>query len=64
GRDKIETPEQGKFKPVIKKAMVELEGAPFGAFASEREEWALKNRYISPGPIQFIGPLSSDISHT
>ncbi|KAL0732698.1 hypothetical protein Bca4012_008907 [Brassica carinata] len=39
----------GKFKPVIKKAMVELEGAPFKKFASLREEWALKNRYINPG---------------
>ncbi|CAN6902239.1 unnamed protein product [Brassica oleracea] len=38
----------GKFKPVIKKAMVELEGARFKKFASLREEWALKNRYISP----------------
>ncbi|KAL5988064.1 hypothetical protein ACLOJK_035827 [Asimina triloba] len=40
----------GKFKPVIKKAMVELEGAPFKKFASMRDEWALKNRYISPEP--------------
>ncbi|GJM86784.1 hypothetical protein PR202_ga02676 [Eleusine coracana subsp. coracana] len=39
----------GKFKPVIKKAMVELDGAPFKKFASLRDEWALKNRYISPG---------------
>ncbi|XP_010529463.1 PREDICTED: pyrophosphate--fructose 6-phosphate 1-phosphotransferase subunit beta 2-like isoform X2 [Tarenaya hassleriana] len=39
----------GKFKPVIKKAMVELEGAPFKKFESQREEWAMKNRYISPG---------------
>ncbi|OVA03439.1 Phosphofructokinase domain [Macleaya cordata] len=39
----------GKFKPVIKKAMVELEGAPFRKFASMRDEWAFKNRYISPG---------------
>ncbi|KAF8414147.1 hypothetical protein HHK36_002146 [Tetracentron sinense] len=54
----------GKFKPVIKKAMVELEGAPFRKFASMREEWAIKNRYISPGPIQFIGPASNDINHT
>ncbi|CAH2038179.1 unnamed protein product [Thlaspi arvense] len=45
----------GKFKPVIKKAMVELEGAPFKKFASLREEWALKNRYISPGPPR-LGP--------
>ncbi|XP_043691308.1 pyrophosphate--fructose 6-phosphate 1-phosphotransferase subunit beta-like [Telopea speciosissima] len=54
----------GKFKPVIKKAMVELEGAPFRKFASMRDEWAIKNRYISPGPIQFIGPASNDINHT
>uniref|UniRef100_A0A1J3ILE8 Pyrophosphate--fructose 6-phosphate 1-phosphotransferase subunit beta n=1 Tax=Noccaea caerulescens TaxID=107243 RepID=A0A1J3ILE8_NOCCA len=54
----------GKFKPVIKKAMVELEGGPFKKFASLREEWALKNRYISPGPIQFTGPGSHSLSHT
>ncbi|KAJ1405551.1 Phosphofructokinase superfamily [Sesbania bispinosa] len=54
----------GKFKPVIKKAMVELEGAPFKKFASMRDEWALNNRYISPGPIQFTGPGSDAISHT
>ncbi|XP_010534010.1 PREDICTED: pyrophosphate--fructose 6-phosphate 1-phosphotransferase subunit beta 1-like [Tarenaya hassleriana] len=54
----------GKFKPVIKKAMVELEGAPFKKFASQREEWALKNRYISPGPIQFKGAGSDAVNHT
>ncbi|KAL3841159.1 hypothetical protein ACJIZ3_025750 [Penstemon smallii] len=54
----------GKFKPVIKKAMVELEGAPFKKFASLRDEWALKNRYISPGPVQFVGPTANDLSHT
>ncbi|KAM7501010.1 hypothetical protein LguiA_025424 [Lonicera macranthoides] len=54
----------GKFKPVIKKAMVELEGAPFKKFKSLREEWALSNRYISPGPIQFVGPTCDDLSHT
>ncbi|XVE51050.1 hypothetical protein DITRI_Ditri02bG0007400 [Diplodiscus trichospermus] len=54
----------GKFKPVIKKAVVELEGAPFKKFASSREEWALKNRYISPGPIQFVGPASNVVNHT
>ncbi|KAG8482056.1 hypothetical protein CXB51_027058 [Gossypium anomalum] len=54
----------GKFKPVIKKAMVELEGAPFKKFASVREDWALKNCYISPGPIQFVGPSSNAVSHT
>ncbi|PKU66555.1 pyrophosphate--fructose 6-phosphate 1-phosphotransferase subunit beta 1 [Dendrobium catenatum] len=54
----------GKFKPVIKKAMVELDGAPFLEFASRRDEWAIKNRYISPGPIQFIGDGSNAISLT
>ncbi|XP_065016539.1 pyrophosphate--fructose 6-phosphate 1-phosphotransferase subunit beta-like [Musa acuminata AAA Group] len=54
----------GKFKPVIKKAMVELEGAPFRKFASMRDEWAVDSRYISPGPIQFIGPGSNNVNHT
>uniref|UniRef100_A0A2P2JS00 Pyrophosphate--fructose 6-phosphate 1-phosphotransferase subunit beta n=2 Tax=Rhizophora mucronata TaxID=61149 RepID=A0A2P2JS00_RHIMU len=54
----------GKFKPVIKKAIVELEGAPFKKFASMRDEWAIKNRYISPGPIQFMGPGSDAANHT
>ncbi|CAI0428397.1 unnamed protein product [Linum tenue] len=54
----------GKNKPVIKKAMVELDGAPFKKFASMRDEWALKNRYISPGPIQFMGPGADDVNHT
>ncbi|KAL1358578.1 hypothetical protein AAHE18_04G043700 [Arachis hypogaea] len=54
----------GKFKPVIKKAMVELQGAPFKKFASLRDEWALKNCYVSPGPIQFSGPGSDAVSHT
>ncbi|KAE9461641.1 hypothetical protein C3L33_06452, partial [Rhododendron williamsianum] len=54
----------GKFKPVIKKAMVELDGAPFKKFASMREEWAINNRYISPGPIQFVGPVADRVNHT
>ncbi|KAI4311961.1 hypothetical protein MLD38_036822 [Melastoma candidum] len=54
----------GKYKPVIKKAMVELDGAPFKKFASLREEWAVKNCYISPGPIQFVGPASDAVNHT
>ncbi|KAH9798042.1 Pyrophosphate--fructose 6-phosphate 1-phosphotransferase subunit beta 1 [Citrus sinensis] len=54
----------GKFKPVIKKAMVELDGAPFKKFVSMRDEWALNNRYISPGPIQFTGPTSGDVNNT
>ncbi|XVE72436.1 hypothetical protein DITRI_Ditri11bG0039400 [Diplodiscus trichospermus] len=55
---------QGKFKPVIKKAIVDLEGAPFMKLVSLRDDWALKNRYISPGPIQFVGPFANDINYT
>ncbi|KAL5773233.1 hypothetical protein ACOSQ2_013157 [Xanthoceras sorbifolium] len=54
----------GKYKPVIKKAMVELEGAPFKKFASLRDVWALENHYISPGPIQFIGATAAAVNHT
>ncbi|XP_044470550.1 pyrophosphate--fructose 6-phosphate 1-phosphotransferase subunit beta-like, partial [Mangifera indica] len=54
----------GKFKPVIKKAMVELEGAPFKKFASLRDEWALKNHYLSPGPIQFCGQTATAVNRT
>ncbi|GAV61244.1 PFK domain-containing protein [Cephalotus follicularis] len=54
----------GKFKPVIKKAMVELDGTPFKKFASMRDKWALKNHYISPGPIQFVGPVADAVNHT
>ncbi|KZV27355.1 pyrophosphate--fructose 6-phosphate 1-phosphotransferase subunit beta-like [Dorcoceras hygrometricum] len=54
----------GKFKPVIKKAMVELEGAPFKKFESMRDEWAMKNRYVNPGPVQFSGPTANNINHT
>lgn len=46
----------GKMKPVIRKALVELEGAPFKYFASKREEWAKQTAYVYPGPIQYWGP--------
>ena len=46
----------GKMKPVIRKALVELDGAPFKFFASKREEWAKNTCYIYPGPIQYWGP--------
>lgn len=49
---------------LIKKAMVELDGAPFKKFASLREEWALQNRYISPGPIQFVGAEADRANQT
>jgi pyrophosphate--fructose-6-phosphate 1-phosphotransferase len=46
----------GHMKPVIQKALVELDGAPFNAFAEKREEWAVKTSYVYPGPIQYWGP--------
>ena len=46
----------GKLKPVIKKGLVDLNGKPFKAFASKREEWAIKTSYLYPGTIQYSGP--------
>ncbi len=46
----------GEMKPVIRKALVELDGAPFKAFASQRERWARETAYVYPGPIQYWGP--------
>ena len=46
----------GEMKPVIRKALVELDGAPFKAFAAQREVWARETAYIYPGPIQYWGP--------
>jgi len=48
----------GGEKPVIKKAMVELEGKPFKAFAAMRDKWALLSDYRIPGSIQYFGPPS------
>jgi pyrophosphate--fructose-6-phosphate 1-phosphotransferase len=46
----------GKLKPVIRKALVELDGTPFKTFQRSREEWALKTSYAYPGAIQYFGP--------
>ena len=47
----------GKMKPVIQKALVDLNGAPYKFFAAHRAEWADANTsYIYPGPIQYYGP--------
>ncbi|MDR1445978.1 MAG: diphosphate--fructose-6-phosphate 1-phosphotransferase, partial [Treponema sp.] len=46
----------GTKKPVIKKALVELEGKPFRAFAGLRGEWAQKTCFLFPGAIQYYGP--------
>jgi pyrophosphate--fructose-6-phosphate 1-phosphotransferase len=47
----------GKMKPVIQKALVRLDGAPFKYFAKHREDWAdEKQSYVYPGPVQYYGP--------
>ncbi len=46
----------GEMKPVIKKALVRLDGAPFNEFAAHREEWAENTCFVYPGPIQYWGP--------
>ncbi len=47
----------GEMKPVIQKALVRLDGAPFQFFAAHREKWADKQlSFIYPGPIQYFGP--------
>ncbi len=46
----------GEMKPVIRKALVELEGKPFKTFAAQRDQWAKETCYVYPGPIQYWGP--------
>ena len=46
----------GEMKPVIRKALVELDGAPFKEFAAHRDEWARNTSFVYPGPIQYFGP--------
>ena len=46
----------GQMKPVIRKALVDLNGAPFKAFAAQRDEWKKQTAYVYPGPIQYFGP--------
>jgi pyrophosphate--fructose-6-phosphate 1-phosphotransferase len=46
----------GAAKPVIRKALVELDGKPFTTFAAKRQAWAEGTEYVYPGPIQYFGP--------
>lgn len=46
----------GEDKPVIRKALVELDGAPFKYFEAHREEWAENTCFVYPGAIQYYGP--------
>ena len=49
---------KGEMKPVIRKALVELDGTPFKTFAAQRDKWAKETCYVYPGPIQYWGPSS------
>jgi pyrophosphate--fructose-6-phosphate 1-phosphotransferase len=57
---------KGRREPVIGKALVRLDSAPFVAFAGERERWALGDEYRYPGAIQYFGPaeVSGTVSQT
>ncbi len=46
----------GAMKPVIQKALVKLDGAPFLKYAAQRDTWAINTDFIYPGPIQYFGP--------
>ncbi len=46
----------GEMKPVIRKALVELDGKPFKELEKNREHWAKETCYVYPGPIQYWGP--------
>lgn len=46
----------GEMKPVIQKALVDLNGRPFKTFVANRDNWAKGTDYVYPGPIQFFGP--------
>ncbi len=48
----------GEMKPVIKKALVELDGPVFKKLEKNREDWAMNDRYLFPGAIQYFGPSS------
>jgi len=46
----------GEMKPVIQKALVRLDGAPYKALVAKRDEWAKTTSFVYPGPIQYFGP--------
>ncbi|WKC76691.1 diphosphate--fructose-6-phosphate 1-phosphotransferase [Borreliella valaisiana] len=50
----------GVQKPVIRKALVDLEGRPFKEFVENRDKWALNNLYLYPGPVQYFGSSEID----
>ncbi len=55
---------KGVSKPVIQKALVNLQGPVFKEFAKHRGQWRLEDHYLSPGPMQYFGPAANKISRT
>ncbi len=47
-----------EMKPVIQKALVILDGAPFKTYTANRDDWAITTDYVYPGPIQYFGPAT------
>jgi pyrophosphate--fructose-6-phosphate 1-phosphotransferase len=45
-------------KPVIQKALVELDSAPYKYLVANRENWAIETSFVYPGPIQYWGPTN------
>jgi len=50
--------------PVIRKALVELDGAPFRLYAKLRDSWKLEDSYRNPGAIQYFGPFADVVNAT
>lgn len=48
----------GHMKPVIQKALVELDSAPYKYLVANREKWAIETSFVYPGPIQYWGPTA------
>ena len=48
----------GEYKPVIQKALVRLDGPVYKVLMENREKWALEDKYLFPGSIQYFGPSS------
>ena len=48
----------GQMKPVIRKALVELDGKPYKLFVAHRTKWARETEFVYPGPIQYFGPAA------
>lgn len=57
---------KGQLKPVITKALVDLNGSLFTSFVMQRKEWMIEDHYRNPGPIQFFGPkeITDSISYS